>query len=49
MIDRSYPLADIAQAITYAATEKTRGKVVITVSEAAAALARAWRGTATGR
>jgi NADPH:quinone reductase-like Zn-dependent oxidoreductase len=32
VIDRSYPLTDIAQAITYAATEKTRGKIVISVS-----------------
>jgi NADPH:quinone reductase-like Zn-dependent oxidoreductase len=31
VIDRSYPLGDIAQAITYAATEKARGKVVITI------------------
>ncbi|MEX2546912.1 MAG: NAD(P)-dependent alcohol dehydrogenase [Chloroflexota bacterium] len=31
VIDRSYPLTDIAQAITYSGTEKTRGKVVITI------------------
>jgi NADPH:quinone reductase-like Zn-dependent oxidoreductase len=31
VIDRNYSLADIAQAITYAATERARGKVVIGV------------------
>jgi NADPH:quinone reductase-like Zn-dependent oxidoreductase len=31
VIERSYALTDIAQAITYAATEKTRGKIVITI------------------
>jgi NADPH:quinone reductase-like Zn-dependent oxidoreductase len=34
VIDRTYPLADVADAVRYAAAEKTRGKVAISVAEA---------------
>jgi NADPH:quinone reductase-like Zn-dependent oxidoreductase len=32
VIDRTYPLSEIADAVLYAATERARGKVVISVS-----------------
>jgi len=31
-IERTYDLADVAQAIRHVATEKTRGKVVVTIN-----------------
>ena len=31
VIDRTYPLAEIAQAMRYVETERARGKVVITI------------------
>ena len=34
VIDRTYALADIGQAISYAATERARGKIVVTVADA---------------
>jgi NADPH:quinone reductase-like Zn-dependent oxidoreductase len=33
VIDRTYPLSEIAEAIAYAATERTRGKIVIKVAD----------------